>query len=259
MHNCVAPFTSHCTLCRKTNLLSQTDTFWLFLNKFYCLESHTEHCWRCSKSSWACWIVSQAVVWFLRCVTIGIQPTTRVFFGKILLCLFFTWKYLILMYSMVLKWRENDPNSPGIQIIKRKNLTDFYNRLWQVAKMIEGCLMFWTLISSRWLIAKFGLVFLWMMIITLATSLHWKKNKMVQLTLHIWMDYKSDLECHLTYDNLFCFNLFCFVGPCPHRDGDYGIGSNFWKFYFIRTSFTLDELVSLVKVFKLFRMDSFDV
>ncbi len=42
-------------------------------------------------------------------------------------------------------------------------------------------------------------------------------------------------------------------------NGDYGIGSNFWKFYFIRTSFTLDELVSLVKVFKLFRMDSFGV
>jgi len=58
------------------------------------------------------------------------------------------------------------------------------------------------------------------------------------------------------YDNLFCFILFCFVGPCPHRDGDYCIGSNFWKF-FITTGFTLDELVSLVKMFNLFRLEWF--
>jgi hypothetical protein len=45
-----------------------------------------------------------------------------------------------------------------------------------------------------------------------------------------------------------------FVGPCP-RDTDYGIGSNFWKFYLIRTSFTLGEPVSLVKVFRLFRLE----
>jgi hypothetical protein len=42
-----------------------------------------------------------------------------------------------------------------------------------------------------------------------------------------------------------------FVGQCP-RDRDYCIGSNFWKFYIIRTSFTLGEPVSLVKVFRLF-------
>jgi hypothetical protein len=29
------------------------------------------------------------------------------------------------------------------------------------------------------------------------------------------------------------------------------IGSNFWKFYLVRTGFTLDERVSLVKVFRL--------
>jgi hypothetical protein len=48
-----------------------------------------------------------------------------------------------------------------------------------------------------------------------------------------------------------------FVGPCPHRDKDYHrIGSNFWKFYLIRTSFTLNEMVSLVmKVFWLFRLE----
>jgi hypothetical protein len=45
--------------------------------------------------------------------------------------------------------------------------------------------------------------------------------------------------------------LFVFVGPCPQRNRDYCIGSNFWKFYLIRTSFTLGALVSLVKVFRL--------
>jgi hypothetical protein len=39
-----------------------------------------------------------------------------------------------------------------------------------------------------------------------------------------------------------------FVGPCAHRDRDYPM-----KFYLIRTDFTLSELVSLVKVFRLFR------
>jgi hypothetical protein len=38
-----------------------------------------------------------------------------------------------------------------------------------------------------------------------------------------------------------------------HRD--YCIGSNFWKFHLIRTGFTLGELVSLVKVFKLFGLE----
>jgi hypothetical protein len=46
-----------------------------------------------------------------------------------------------------------------------------------------------------------------------------------------------------------------FIGPCPHRDRDYSIGSNFWKFYLNRTSFTLGEPVSLVKVFRLFRLE----
>jgi hypothetical protein len=110
--------------CRKTNFLSQTDTFWLFLNEFYCLESHTEHRRRCSKSSWACWKICQAVVWFLRCVTIGIQPTTRVFSGKILCFHFFTWKYLILMYSMVFKKKMT-------QIRQVSKLLLFFNRFLQ--------------------------------------------------------------------------------------------------------------------------------
>ncbi len=46
-----------------------------------------------------------------------------------------------------------------------------------------------------------------------------------------------------------------FLGPCPDKDRDYRMGSNFWKFYLIRTSFTLGEPVSLVKLFKLFRLE----
>jgi len=38
-------------------------------------------------------------------------------------------------------------------------------------------------------------------------------------------------------------------------DRGYSIGSNFWKFYLIKTSFTLGEPVSLVKVFRLFRLE----
>ncbi len=40
-----------------------------------------------------------------------------------------------------------------------------------------------------------------------------------------------------------------------HKDRDYHIGSNFWKFYLIRRiGFTLRESVSLVKVFRLVRL-----
>ncbi len=46
-----------------------------------------------------------------------------------------------------------------------------------------------------------------------------------------------------------------FVGPCPHKDRDDHIGSNIGKFYLIRIGFTLDEPVSLVKVFRLFRLE----
>jgi hypothetical protein len=44
-------------------------------------------------------------------------------------------------------------------------------------------------------------------------------------------------------------------GPYPHRDMGYHIRSNFRKFYIIKTGFTLGELVSLVKVFRLFRLE----
>jgi hypothetical protein len=56
--------------------------------------------------------------------------------------------------------------------------------------------------------------------------------------------------------SLLCSYHFIFVRPCPHRDTDYGIGSNFWKFYLIKTGSTLSvEPVSLVKVFRLFRLE----
>jgi hypothetical protein len=50
------------------------------------------------------------------------------------------------------------------------------------------------------------------------------------------------------------YELSVLFGPCPHR-AYYCIGSNFWKFYLMRTGFTLCELVSLVKVFRLLRLE----
>jgi hypothetical protein len=55
----------------------------------------------------------------------------------------------------------------------------------------------------------------------------------------IWLNLATD-GCH-----------FCWALP-PTGTRDYGIGSNFWKSYLIRTGFTLGEAVSLVKVFRLF-------
>ncbi len=48
--------------------------------------------------------------------------------------------------------------------------------------------------------------------------------------------------------------MFSLLGLAP-QDKDYCIRSNFWKFYHIKTSFTLGELISLVKVFRLFRLE----
>jgi hypothetical protein len=48
----------------------------------------------------------------------------------------------------------------------------------------------------------------------------------------------------------------CFVGPGPPRDRDYRIWSNFLgSFTLLETSFTLGEPVSLVKLFRLFRLE----
>jgi hypothetical protein len=51
-------------------------------------------------------------------------------------------------------------------------------------------------------------------------------------------------------DSLPIFLVCLFVGSCSRRDRDYCIQSNFWKFYLIRTDFTVGEPVSLVKVFR---------
>jgi hypothetical protein len=50
VHWAAGPFTrKRAQLCwAKTILLSQTGSRWIFFIQFYCLESHTEHPWRCS-------------------------------------------------------------------------------------------------------------------------------------------------------------------------------------------------------------------
>jgi hypothetical protein len=55
--------------------------------------------------------------------------------------------------------------------------------------------------------------------------------------------------------NRFYLRIPSFVGPCPDRDRNYRISSKFWKSYLLKTSFTLGELVFLVKVFRLFRSE----
>jgi hypothetical protein len=71
------------------------------------------------------------------------------------------------------------------------------------------------------------------------------------------LQYINSLGAHVSIKEscLFVCLFVSFVGPCPHRDRDYRIGPNFWKFYLIRTGFTLSEPVSLVKVFRLFRLE----
>jgi hypothetical protein len=48
-----------------------------------------------------------------------------------------------------------------------------------------------------------------------------------------------------------------FIGPCPHRDRECPIGSNFCMFYLIKISFTLSELVYLMEMFSLLRLKRF--
>jgi hypothetical protein len=49
------------------------------------------------------------------------------------------------------------------------------------------------------------------------------------------------------------YNLVEFVGPCPHKDRDYRIGSKFCNFYLMKTGFILNELVYSMKMFRLLR------
>ncbi len=56
-------------------------------------------------------------------------------------------------------------------------------------------------------------------------------------------------------NNALCVHRWVCWALHPHRDRHYPIGSNFWKFYLIKTSFTLGERVCFVKVFRLFRLE----
>jgi hypothetical protein len=98
-----------------------------------------------------------------------------------------------------------------------------------------------------------------------------ERKKRVAPSLHgptsHWLHANSipNIGCHYFWPGLIALrkntppimmsNYGVFIGPCPHRGRDYHIGSNFWKFYLIKTNFTLSELVSLVKVFRLFRLE----
>ncbi len=73
---------------------------------------------------------------------------------------------------------------------------------------------------------------------SLGKWLHWT------ISIGIWI-----------YISLYHWRRHWVFGACPHRDSDYRIGSNFWKVYLIRPGFTLREPVSLVKVFRLFRLE----
>jgi hypothetical protein len=60
----------------------------------------------------------------------------------------------------------------------------------------------------------------------------------------------EDIYCYL-FQCCSLYGLHYFVVPY----WDYWIGSNFWKFYLIRIGFTLGDPVSLVKMFRLFRLE----
>jgi hypothetical protein len=68
-----------------------------------------------------------------------------------------------------------------------------------------------------------------------------------------WLVLKLEISSRVLMSILKDFGLFLedLLGPA----GDYCIGSNFWKFYLIRTGFRFGELVCLVKVFRLFRLE----
>jgi hypothetical protein len=76
----------------------------------------------------------------------------------------------------------------------------------------------------------------------------WKEN-LVELSMCSYLGANG-----IGYISLFMkqyFVLFCFIRPCPHRDKDYHIQSNFCNFYLIKIGFTLGEQVYLVEMFKL--------
>jgi len=90
--------------------------------------------------------------------------------------------------------------------------------------------------------------FSWKEITQLCQILEGKKFQISKLCMY----YQAwDRRCILWRNPWWVLGRTVFVGP----DRDYHIGSNFWKFYLIRTIFTLDEPVFLVKVFRLCRLE----
>jgi hypothetical protein len=75
--------------------------------------------------------------------------------------------------------------------------------------------------------------------------------------MKFWLVLKLEISSRVLMSILKDFGLFLedLLGPASTGTRDYRIGSNFWKFYLIRTGFRFGELVCLVKVFRLFRLE----
>jgi hypothetical protein len=90
----------------------------------------------------------------------------------------------------------------------------------------------------------------------LKPTFFFKISRFLQPIIRCLTFYRVGINLHVQPTGI-VFEHYCdnFVGLFPHRDKDYSIGSNFWKFYLIRIDFPLGEPVSLVKVFRLFRLE----
>jgi len=75
--------------------------------------------------------------------------------------------------------------------------------------------------------------------------------------MKFWLVLKLEISSRVLMSILKDFGLFLedLLGLASTGTRDYRIGSNFWKFYLIRTGFRFGELVCLVKVFRLFRLE----
>jgi hypothetical protein len=76
------------------------------------------------------------------------------------------------------------------------------------------------------------------------SSIHICGVKLLLLFLLLCKQIGENLAC-LKQSHVFSLSLLD-----PPQGQDYCIESNFWKFYLVRTSCTLGETVSLVKVFR---------
>jgi len=79
-----------------------------------------------------------------------------------------------------------------------------------------------------------------------------------------WFNWKVFLNVYMSLKSCLLAREFSFLlrivwdnhfPPLQSLLDYHRIGSNFWRFYLIRIGFTFDELVSLVKVFRLFRSE----